>query len=123
MDNRPVRRALEISIAAAIQEAGVALDCNLEDPSNLVIAHSYSLKSVRAQSRNDEGSIMVHTIPAPTPFEEESVLFKSINEKLNDPHFAVYAPVAYENPAERRTLQANAKEAIMRCLEAFGNGE
>jgi hypothetical protein len=107
----------------AIGEAGVKLDCGLADPSNLVIAHSYSLKSVRAQSRNDEGSIMVHTVPNPTPFEEESDLFKSINEKLNDPNFDVYAPVAYENPGERRKLYNQVKEPITRCLEGFGNGE
>lgn len=121
--NRVDRRGLETQIAAAIQGAGIKLDCNLKDSSHLVIVHSYSLKSVRSQSRNDEGSIMVHTIPSPTPFEEESVLFKSINEELNDPHFAVYAPVAYENPVERRTLRGSAKEAIIHCLEAFGNGK
>jgi hypothetical protein len=103
-ENRRARRTLEANLAAAMVDAGVKLDSTLKDPSNLVVAHSYSLKSVRAQSRNDEGSIMVHPTPNPTPFEEESDLFKSINEKLNDPHFAVYAPVAYENPGERRTL-------------------
>jgi hypothetical protein len=88
-----------------------------------VIAHSYSLKSVRAQSRNDEGSIMVNTVPAPTPFEEFSVLFKSINEKLNDPRFAVYAPIVYDNPAERRCMQNKVREVMFKCLEDFGNGE
>jgi hypothetical protein len=122
-ENRGLRRTLESNLAAAMVEAGVKLDSTLKDPSHLVVAHSYSLKSVRAQSRNDEGSIMVHTIPNPTPFEEESDLFKSINEKLNDPHFAVYAPVAYENPGERRTLFNQVKDPILRCLEGFGNGE
>src|SRR6266567_38991 len=123
MENRVPRRGLETRIGNALQEAGVKLECDLKDPTHLVIAHSYSLKSARAQSRNDEGSILVHTVPAPTPFEEESDLFKSINEKLNDPNFAVYAPVAYENPTERRGLYAKGKEAILKCLEAFGNGE
>lgn len=122
-ENRGIRRTLESTLAAAIAEAGIKLDSTLKDPSHLVVAHSYSLKSVRAQSRNDEGSIMVHTTPNPTPFEEESDLFKSINEKLNDPHFAVYAPVAYENPGERRTLFNRVKEPILNCLEGFGNGE
>jgi hypothetical protein len=122
-ENRELRRTLERNLTAAIIEAGVRLDSTLKDPSHLVVAYSYSLKSVRAQSRNDEGSIMVHTTPDPTPFEEESDLFKSIIEKLNDPHFDVYAPVAYENPGERRMLFNQVKEPILQCLEGFGNGE
>jgi hypothetical protein len=121
-ENRPVRRELETRIAAVLREAGVRLECGLEDPSKLVIAHSYSLKSVRTQSRNDEGPIMVHAVPNPTPFDQASDLFNSIQEKLNDPHFAVYAPVAYENPVERRQLQSKIKEPIIGSLEDFGNG-
>ncbi len=123
LENRALRRTLERNLAAVMIDAGVKFDSTLKDPSNLVIAHSYSLKSVRAQSRNDEGSIMVHTVPNPTPFEEESDLFKSINEKLNDPHFSVYAPVAYENPAERRDLFNRVKDPILRCLEESNDGE
>jgi hypothetical protein len=122
-DNRDSRRELETRLAAAIVEAGVKLDCNLKDPSKLLIAHSYSLKSVRAQSRNDEAPIMVHEVPEPIPFEQASDLFNSIQDKLNDPHFAVYAPVAYENPVERRQLQQKVKDPILRCLEDFGNGK
>lgn len=121
--NRPRRRELESKLSAAIREAGVEFNSTLPDPSHLLIAHSYSLKSARAQSRNDEGSIMVHTTPNPTPFEEESDLFKSITEKLNDPHFSVYAPVSYENPGERRAMVSRIKEPILRCLEGFTNGE
>lgn len=121
--NRSARRELECRIAEVIQKAGVPLDCKLKDPTNLVVAHSFSLKSARAQSRNDEGSIMIHTVPDPTPFEEESDLFRSINEKMNDPHFAVYAPVVYHSPGERRELHNKIKEPIVRCLEGFGNGE
>jgi uncharacterized protein len=120
--NRTVRRELECRMAETIKSAGVALDCKLADPSNLVIAHSFSLKSARAQSRNDEGSIMIHTVPDPTPFEEESDLFRSINEKMNDPHFAVYAPVIYHNPGERRDLHHKVKDPILSCLGGFGNG-
>ncbi len=116
-ENRELRRELESRVAASLQAAGVTLDSALKDTSNLVIVHSYSLKSARAQSRNDEGSIMVHTAPNPTPFEEESDLFKSINEKLNDPHFSVYAPIAYNSPGERREMMSRIKELILRCLE------
>jgi hypothetical protein len=89
----------------------------------LVIANSYTLKSVRAQSRNDEGPILVRKGNNLTTFEEESDLFRSINEKLVDPRFAIYAPVDYENPTERRALQAKLQEPILKCLEGFGNGQ
>ena len=38
----------------------------------------FPVVAARAQSRNDEDSIMVHTAPKPAPFEEESGFFKSI---------------------------------------------
>jgi HD superfamily phosphohydrolase len=122
-ENRALRRELELKIAESLQAAGVRMDSALDDASNLVIVHSFSLKSARAQSRNDEGSIMVHTAPNPTPFEEESDLFKSINERLNDPHFSVYAPVGYDSPGERREMLSRIKEPILRSLEGFSNGE
>jgi len=122
-ENRGLRRQLELQIAGALGEVGIKFDSSLKDPSQLLIVHAYSLKSARAQSRNDEGSIMVHTTPNPTPFEEESDLFKSINEKLNDPHFSVYAPVRYDSPGERRELMSRIREPILRCLEGFTNDE
>ena len=121
--NRTLRRLLEQRIAATIEGAGVKLNCGAADPSNMVIANSYTLKSVRAQSRNDEGPILVRKGTALTTFEEESDLFRSINEKLVDPRFAIYAPVDYENPTERRELQNKLWEPILECLKGFGNGE
>ncbi len=88
-----------------------------------MIAHQFSLKSVRTQSRNDEGPILVRKGSALTTFEDESDLFKSINEKLVDPRFAVYAPVYYDNPSERRKIQTVVEEPLLKCLEEFGNGE
>jgi hypothetical protein len=40
-------------------------------------------------------------ISSPT---EQSLKVDLFQEKLNDPRFAIYAPVAYENPVERREL-------------------
>jgi len=121
--SRKLRRSLEQKLAATIEGAGVKLNCGAADPSNMVIANSYTLKSVRAQSRNDEGPILVRKGTALTTFEEESDLFRSINEKLVDPRFAIYAPVDYENPTERRALQNKLREPILECLKGFGNGE
>lgn len=121
--NREQRSKLEQSLAVAIQSAGVKLRCDTGDPSNLVIVNAYTQKSVRAQSRNDEGPILVRRGTNVTTFEEASDLFRSIDEKMIRPHFALYAPVDYGNPAERRTMQTRLREPILRCIEGFGNGK
>jgi HD superfamily phosphohydrolase len=121
--NRAIRRKLEKELATVIERVGFPLKSECGDPSNLVIANSYTLKSVRAQSRNDEGPILVKRGTAVTTFEEASDLFHSIDEKMVRPHFAVYAPVEYHNPAERRAMQAKLHEPIMTCLGGFGNGQ
>jgi hypothetical protein len=121
--NRELRRDLEKELASVIDGAGFPLKSNCGDASNLVIVNSYTLKSVRAQSRNDEGPILVRKGTDVTTCEEASDLFKSIDEKMVRPHFALYAPVEYRNPAERRAMQAKLREPILNCLEGFGNGQ
>jgi HD superfamily phosphohydrolase len=120
--NRTERRRIEDGIANALIGSGIKFDSNLTDPKRLVIVHDYSLKSVREQSRNDEGSIMIDEVP-PEPFEEASDLFRSIDEKLTTPHLAVYAPVAYHNPTEKKRLCDKAKKAIMTFLGGLKDGE
>jgi HD superfamily phosphohydrolase len=121
--NGELRRKLEQALAAVIQESGLKLKCNCHDASNLVIVNAYTLKSVRAQSRNDEGPILVRKGNTVTTFEEASDLFRSIDEKMVRPHFALYAPVEYGNPTERRATQTKLCEPILKCLEGFGNGK
>jgi HD superfamily phosphohydrolase len=120
--NRELRRDLERRIAAVIQNAGFRLVTSCDDPSHLVIAHAYTLKSVRVQSRDDEGPILVRKGSRTMTFEEASVLFTSINEKMVRPQFAIYAPVRYDNPAERRNMQNKLREPILECLTTFGDG-
>jgi hypothetical protein len=117
------RRALEQRLAGLIQDNGFSLKCKCKDPSNLVIVNSFTLKSVREQSRDDEGPILVKKGAEKTTFEEASDLFGSIDEKMVRPQFAIYAPVDYNNAAERRTMQVKLREPILRCLDDFGNGE
>lgn len=74
------------------------------DP-KLVIAHRYKIQSVREQSRNSEGSIMV--IPEdgkPMAFEEESTLFRSIDEAQKDEFLDFYAPVSFNDDKEKRRM-------------------
>lgn len=118
---KKLRRDLERRLAGSIEQAGFRLRSECADPSNLVIVNSYTLKSVRTQSRNDEGPILVKTGSGVTTFEEASDLFGSIDERMVRPQFAVYAPVEYENAAARRSMQMKLRDTILRSLEGFGN--
>jgi len=120
--HKATRQDIECGIATSLRDAGLAFDSNLPRPERLVIVHDYSLKSVREQSRNDEGSIMIAEV-SPVPFEEASQLFLSIDEKLTTPHLAVYAPVSYDNPTEKNRLCGKAREAIMTFLGGLKDGE
>ncbi len=117
------RCELEQRLAYLIQDSGFGLKCRCKDPSNLVIVNSFTLKSVREQSRDDEGPILVRKGREKTTFEEASDLFRSIDEKMVSPQFAIYAPVDYDNAAERRSMQVTLREPILRCLDDFGNGK
>ncbi len=71
------------------------------DP-NLVIAHRYRIQSVREQSRNSEGMVyIVRPDGTPVPFEEESTLFRSIDEAQKDEYLDIYAPVEFGDPREK----------------------
>jgi len=121
--HRELRRSLEQKLAVVIQDSGFTLKSGRKDASNLVVVNSFTLKSVREQSRDNEGPILVSEGADKTTFEEASVLFKSIDDKMVRPQFALYAPVEYDNPAERRSMWVKLKEPIRRCLEEFGNGQ
>jgi hypothetical protein len=55
-----------------------------------------------------------------TTFEEASDLFRSIDEKMVRPQFAIYTPVDYDNAAERRSMKVKLRDSILQCLDKFG---
>jgi len=117
------RRGLEKKLAEAIQNCGIKLQTNLSDPSNLVVVNSYAAKAVKELSRNDEAPILVRKgNDLPSTFENESDLFRSLSSKPGESFFAVYAPVEYENKAQKRNLQKKVEEPILKALEEFGDG-
>jgi HD superfamily phosphohydrolase len=67
----------------------------------IVRAIELGIEKDRESSRNDEASILVEKPGLPGKFEDESVLFSSINERLSDEFVEVYAPVSWPNIAER----------------------
>jgi hypothetical protein len=86
--------------------------------SNLIIIHAYTNRSVRTQSGENDSSILVDSQP-PVPFEEESPLFQSIKEKINEPFVEIYAPVDYASPAQRNKLKYFLNEVIASKIEEF----
>ena len=89
------------------------------DP-QLVIIHVYTIKSVRVSSRNDEASILVaRTGRDPVPFEEESALFRSINEGYTEGYVEVYAPVTWDTETDKKRTRERLRAPIRQCIEAI----
>ncbi|MEW6266137.1 MAG: HD domain-containing protein [Thermodesulfobacteriota bacterium] len=77
-----------------------------------VVVKQFTIKSIREQSRNNEGSILIITDDGPRNFEEISTLFKSIDEKQNDASIEVYAPVTFSDLVIKRRKLAEFAQSI-----------
>ncbi|MBW2150537.1 MAG: HD domain-containing protein [Deltaproteobacteria bacterium] len=99
------------------------ITCNPEDDSHFLIIYSYTIKSVRAQSRNDEAAILVDRGPKGiSTFEEESALFNSINERLSEAFVELYAPVSYDTPVDRDKIKTTLDKIILENIVSFFEG-
>jgi uncharacterized protein len=107
---------IEMRIAAAMSEMGWQTD------PDTVIAHIYTIKSVREQSRNEERSIVVHGEP-PRTFEDVSTLFASVDEKMNEQYVTVFAPMDIEDPVQRRKNIDQMRQSIHQILTDVVSGE
>jgi HD superfamily phosphohydrolase len=94
---------------------------NAIDP-DFVIAHSYSIKSARESSRNEDEDILVDVKPVPQPFTDVSTLFKSINEHYSDNFVVVFAPIEWADPASKDDLRAEWKEPIRAMIQEEWKG-
>jgi HD superfamily phosphohydrolase len=106
-ENDTMREKLEHEIASVIQR-----HCGTQIDPDFVIVHGFDIKSVRVGSAGDEGAIVVQTEPEPRPFEEESVLFRSVSEDYAKAYVHVYAPVSWEDHAERYRLRKRLRGPI-----------
>lgn len=67
-----------------------------------VILNKYMFKSVKEQSKDDEGSIIVLTKDnEKSYFEQESTLFHSIDSKQSDEFLEIYAPIEYSGKEDK----------------------
>jgi HD superfamily phosphohydrolase len=126
-ENRKKRTELEEqlwkTICKTIQEKSSSnITCDPDDPRLLTI-HSYTIKSVRTQSRNDEASIPVDRTPKePSTFEQEPALFNSINEELSQAFVDIYAPISYDTPVDKRKLNKALDDLISENITSFFEG-
>lgn len=110
-ENIKTRASVEAEIAKAIKaETGQSIDADF------VIVHSYSIKSARETSRNDEAGISVDKSPAPVKFLEASTLFKSIDESMKDDFVEVYAPVEWKDETEKKTVRRDCQNSLQKIL-------
>jgi len=116
-ENQGLRRKLEGGIAECIQKGSSLIGEPGRDLSHFVILHSYTFKSVKDDSKNDETPILINKGTSPIYFEDASTLFQSINGKLSETHVEVYAPVCYASPADRRTLRNRLRGPLTTILE------
>jgi len=127
-ESREIRAELERKLWEVVsktvnESSSCKLMCDPDDP-RLIIIHSYTIKSVRAQSQNDEASIPVDRTPKrPSTFEEESILFNSINEGLGQAFVDIYAPISYETPVDKRKLKNSLHDLISESITSFFEGE
>ena len=86
-------------------------------PATQVILHLYKIDSVRKQARNDEAGVLIKRGGGLVKFEEESVLFQSINEGLRDENLDCYAPLPNVDEKRRRLIKEQLREWFPARLE------
>ncbi|CFX11673.1 Uncharacterized [Syntrophomonas zehnderi OL-4] len=94
-----------------------AIGLNISIEPCLVIANKFTIQSVREQSRNSEGSILVLQGNTPNIFEEESLLFRSINEAEKDEFLEVYAPIVFKDDKDKKIRLREYSEQIEVLIE------
>jgi len=86
-----------------------------------VIVKSYEIKSVKEMSKNSEGAVTVMKKDGTkSTFEDESMVFKSINEGMNEIYLEVYAPLQFSDQREKNRKMGEIKDAIMSILKKGG---
>jgi len=89
-----------------------------------VIANSFKVQSVRMQSKNEEEPIMVDSSSTvPKSFEDESALFRSINEAEKDEFIEIYAPVEFADETDKRKKLRDYYNCIHSIIENTFNPE
>ena len=85
---------------------------------NLVIAYTISIDSaVRTESQIP----VVHYAKEPTLFNDESALFRSVDQKIREQRFHVYAPVEWQDEKEKKKRILEYKSGILRLIDRLAD--
>jgi HD superfamily phosphohydrolase len=113
-ERQKIASDIETSIAVEISKlTGQKVDLDF------VIINVFNIRSVREMSRNDEAGILIAGVAGqpPKPFEDESTLFASINERYADEFVEVYAPIDWNTETEKNTIRRKLREPILKIIE------
>jgi HD superfamily phosphohydrolase len=81
---------------------------------NHVIAYTISFDSA---ARTESGIPVVHETKKPTQFDDESALFKSVDQKIREQRFHIYAPVEYRDEKDKKTRAREFKTEILQLID------
>lgn len=106
----PVLSQVEAEVAALLSELG----------SEPVAAEDVILEVVKAPApRKSEGSVLLKGVVSDLPqtFEQQSLLFRSIDESLRVESLECYAPVTLRDESKRQHLEGRVSELIIQRVE------
>lgn len=112
---RELASALQAAVSQRFTEKRCLLEAEVAEklssltgskvPASQVILHLYKIASVRTQARNDEAGILIKRRQGFVRFEDESVLFQSINESLREETLDCYALLPECDDKKRRSVE------------------
>lgn len=106
----------DIELKNSIEEKiASCLGCEKE----FVIVNGFQFKSVKEMSRDDdEGKLIILSNDgSKREFQDESLIFKSIDDTLNEIYFQVYAPFEFGSVQEKEKKQKKIKDDIIQILK------
>lgn len=121
LKNPVVRQRISEEFDSFKEEIERKVGESLEIEPHLVISNKFTIQSVREQSRNSVGSILVLRNGGPVTFEEESLLFRSIDEAEKDEFLEIYAPVVFKDPKDKKIRRREYNEKIQEIIENVVN--
>jgi HD superfamily phosphohydrolase len=86
---------------------------------NHVIAYMISFDS--ATRTESEIPVIHHARSTPTLFHDESALFKSVDQKIREQRFQIYAPAKYRDDKDKKKKLRGFKTEILNLVAAFSN--
>jgi HD superfamily phosphohydrolase len=85
---------------------------------NLVIAYTIRFDSA---ARTESEIPVIHPTKEPTLFHDESALFRSVDLKIREQRFQIYAPIKYQDEKEKKTRFREYESAILILIDKLAD--